>query len=168
MFYNPFYQDPDFRGNPPHLGYPDSYVVPGQKFTSQEESFDLLPAALPQSDRIDPYFADAGHQQAQQAPAPKKAILETPAANHFSFKTSAAEGAQAIPAQAPAQLPVQMPAALDGCLTCESLPLAMTYVRPQTYRGVNNWEDALRQGTGFPELYQPHTPRTTTKWGESQ
>ena len=44
-------------------------------------------------------------------------------------------------------------------LTCENLPLATTYIRTQTYTGLNNPTQTLQQGTVFNELYSPYTPQ---------
>lgn len=44
-------------------------------------------------------------------------------------------------------------------------PLAMAFVNIQTFRGINTPEEALRQGTAFPELYRPYTPRSDMKGG---
>lgn len=44
-------------------------------------------------------------------------------------------------------------------LTCENLPLATTYIKTQTYTGLNNPTQTLQQGTLFNELYSPYTPQ---------
>lgn len=44
-------------------------------------------------------------------------------------------------------------------LTCENLPLATTYIKKQTYTGLNNPTQTLQQGTAFNELYSPYTPQ---------
>ena len=44
-------------------------------------------------------------------------------------------------------------------MTCETLPLATTYVKSQTYQGYNTPAQTMQQGTGFNELYSPYTPK---------
>lgn len=44
-------------------------------------------------------------------------------------------------------------------MTCETLPLATTYVKSQTYNGYNTPAQTMQQGTGFNELYSPYTPK---------
>jgi len=39
----------------------------------------------------------------------------------------------------------------------KTLPLATIFVRPQAYKGVSSREQALAQGTAFPELVRPFT-----------
>ena len=39
----------------------------------------------------------------------------------------------------------------------KELPLATIFVRPQVYKGVSSREQALAQGTAFPELVRPFT-----------
>lgn len=47
-------------------------------------------------------------------------------------------------------------------MTCETLPLATTYVKSQTYQGYNTPAQTMQQGTGFNELYSPYTPKKVT------
>ena len=47
----------------------------------------------------------------------------------------------------------------DSALATEKLPLAVAYVRTQTFNGINTPADALRQGTAFSELYRPYSPK---------
>lgn len=41
--------------------------------------------------------------------------------------------------------------------TCTNLPLAQSYVQPQTYKNFNDVNNVLTQGTYFKDLYKPYT-----------
>lgn len=50
-------------------------------------------------------------------------------------------------------------------ITCENLPLATAYVRPQPYQNLNSPVETLSQGTLFADLYSPYAPRKVAMGG---
>jgi len=50
-------------------------------------------------------------------------------------------------------------------ITCENLPIATAFVRPQPFQNLNSPAETLQQGTLFNDLYQPYVARKVAQGG---
>ena len=174
MIYNPYYANSGYPHHPNTMNYPNSMgsnPMQGNlpKPTTEHCSDEVVrPQGNPHAMKEEIVYVEAGPVKSSTVQDYELYLMEKeyyPKAGMQKHTHMEKEHHPKGAMQQHAHMEMKKDMQLTTKITCENLPIATAFVRPQPFQNLNSPAETLQQGTLFNDLYQPYVARKVAQGG---